>query len=492
VRLGDTALRFTGFPETLDAPVGRSFDYQYYNNLATPRPGWQTSTGQLRVNRVVGGNAASRTYSKQTNEGAGASLQSFFWKDRIVTLLGWRKDTVKSFLPALLPDATYPFPNLPGGTRNDFLATGSNYRFSQASATQSIVFKLTDEVRLLANRSENFAATIPRQDNLFRPIPPQSGKTNEAGIGVNLFRNKLDVKLTYFKSSQLLTSSSSGVAGLRIKPMEDTIYNALLNAGRISEWSTVGVNGSRSTAQYDTPNNANATEDNVSKGYGLEVYFQPSRSWDFVFSADKIENVATNINKELFEFFAIRAPFYKKFFDEGLRNDGSNSRAPNPGSPLVQAQMVTLAGQFANEILREGTSNRGLSPLKASFVGRYKFTQGRLNGLSLGTNLRWEDKKLTGYGQKNIVYNFGGLENYAAPGPDTKAEYYTGQVLAGGMTINYSQRLYRDRVRWKIQLNADNIFSETGLRKIANNADGSAIWGVAPPRSYSLTNTFEF
>ncbi len=490
VQLGDTALRFTGFPDTLAAPLGQSFDYLYFNNLATPAS-WQLSPDKLTVGRSIINNAAARTYSVQTNTGIGTSLQSFFWDSRIVTLFGWRKDTVDSFLGVLRPNSEFPFPDLPGDERGDFQPTGTNVKFSRASTTQSIVFKVNDSVRLLANRSENFAATAPRLDNLYRSIPPQSGKTEEAGVAFTLLDNKLDVKLTYFKSSQLFASSSSGVASLRIHGMENAIYNALELAGRLSEWSTIGVNGSTVTTQYATPNNANATETSVSEGYGLEVAYQPSRNWDFVFSVDKIDNISTGINKELFEFFALRAPFYKKYFDEGLRRDGSNNTAPTT-SPLVQAQMVTLAGQFTNELLREGTTNRGLAPLKINFVGRYKFYGGPLNGLSIGTALRWEDKKLTGYGQKDGVFNIGGLENYTTKVPDVTVEYWTGSVISGGMFASYSRRIYNGRLNWKIQLNADNIFSETGLRPIGNNSDGSSVWGIFPHRTYSLSNTFEF
>ncbi|MEY2879962.1 MAG: hypothetical protein RLZZ15_2342, partial [Verrucomicrobiota bacterium] len=162
VKVGDTALRFTGFPDNVAAQAGRSYDYLYYNNLATPAV-WQRSPQQIRVGQGLIANAAVRTWSVLRNEGLGTSLQSFYWKNRIVTLLGWRRDKVDSFLAALQPDAGSPFPALPGSSRRDFQSTGTTFKNEADTTTQSIVFKVTDHLRLLANRSENFAATSPRQ-----------------------------------------------------------------------------------------------------------------------------------------------------------------------------------------------------------------------------------------------------------------------------------------------------------------------------------------
>jgi len=75
---------------------------------------------------------------------------------------------------------------------------------------------------------------------------------------------------------------------------------------------------------------------------------------------------------------------------------------------------------------------------------------------------------------------------------DLNTEYKTGQVLAGGMMLNYTRRILNNRVRWKVQLNAQDLFSEQGLRRVAVNGDGSPVWAVSPPRAYELSNSFDF
>ena len=488
VKVGDTALRFTAFPDTLTAQLDNSYDYRFYNNLATPAT-WQTAAQKMHIGKVI---QAGASWTVARNSSFGTSLQSFFWNGRIVTLAGWRRDTVKQFLGIVRPPASFPFPAYPGRDRSDFLPDGTNFKNQADTTTQSIVFKVTDKVRLFVNRSENFAATNPRLDSLYRSIAPASGKTNEAGVGVTLFNNKLDVKVTTFKSSQQGTTNNTGVASLRIAAFEDNLYNALNAAERLSEWNTISPSGGTTTERYATPNNAASTQDTVSKGAAIEVYFRPNRNWDFVASIDKLENVVTRVGHEIGDFLAARAPFYKEYFDEGLRVDGTNNKNPSSSTLLTTQFVNTIAANWVNEVLAEGTSNRGIAPYTGKLVGRYSFTEGRLKGLGIGTNLRWESGKVIGYGQKTTSFNFGGLENYAGPASDLTKEYKSGSIIAGGMVLNYSRKIMSDRVRWKIQFNAQNLFSKTGLRAVAANSDGSPIWAVAPPRAYELSNSLDF
>lgn len=48
------------------------------------------------------------------------------------------------------------------------------------------------------------------------------------------------------------------------------------------------------------------------------------------------------------------------------------------------------------------------------------------------------------------------------------------------------------KVNGRVQLNAQNLFGELGLRAFAANPDGARIWALAPARSYELSHSFEF
>ena len=487
VQLGDTSLRFTEFPTNTAAQWDRSYDYLYFNDATRV---WEMSPEQISTARhlVAGG----RVYSIQKNDGVGVSLQSFFWNDRLVTLLGWRTDTVDSWQGIPVAFEEVPFPNVSGVDRSEYEEQGNEYENTVETATQSIVFKVTKNLRVFANRSENFAATAPRQDNLYRNIAPAAGETTDFGIGLSLFDDKMTVRATVFESSQNNKTASTGVAGIRVVAFEDAIYNALESAGRLDEWSTISTEGGTTTERYERPNNAATTEDTVSKGWTIEVSYRPNRNWDLIASFDRLENVTTRVGRELGEFLDLRAPFYKKYFDEGLRTDGTTD--PAGTATLIEQRFVdTIAGNYVNEILGEGTSNRGIAEYTAKMVVRYKFLDGALKGLNIGANLRWESGKILGYAEIPATFNFGGLDNYPGRVSDTANEHVGESIVAGGLFFSYTRKIFDGRVRWRVQLNANNIFnSERDLRVIAANADGSPVYAVAQPRSFVLTNNFEF
>lgn len=482
VQVGDTALRFTGFPDTLAAQQNRSYDYQYYDPATLT---WKISPTKISSSRHLVGNG--RTYTINKNNGTGLSLQSFFWDKKIVTLLGWRRDKVDNVQRSLINTATVaPFPTLLGQSRADYLATGSRFSFEDDTTTQSIVYKPLRWLRVFANASENFAASSQRQDNLYRPVPPQSGDTQDIGLGLTLLNDKLDVRVTHFQSAQ--KNAGTGVFGQvpnnRITAFEGRLYTAISNLGRLSEWQTIGDLGQVTTSQYVTPNGNAATESRESTGTSLEVSYAPTRNWDLVFSVDQIENKITAIGSELADFFAARADFYRKWFNQGIVTNGTNTAA--------QDFAANVGAEYSAGAAFVGTSNRGVSEYTSTMVGRYKFLNGRLKGLTIGANLRWESGKIMGYRLKPATLNFGGLENYPGQVYDIDAPFEGDPTLTGGMQVSYRRKIYSDRILWKVQLNAQNLFSETGLRVIGANSDGSAVYGIAPPRVFELSNSFEF
>lgn len=487
VQLGDTGLRFTGFPDTLSAQWDRSYDFRFWNNTVTPA-GWQQASQRIHAGRQLYSNSGRNDV--QINEGYGVSLQSYFLKKRLITLFGWRTDSVDSSQGNRLPPTLATFPAVPGASPADF-PTRTEYSNRASTATQSAIFKVSNNVRVFANQSENFAATAPRNDNLYRTLPPPTGKTTDIGAGFTLLDGKLDVRYTHFKSAQQNADSNNSVALLRVVAFEDNIYNSLLAAGRLSEWYTVAPGGGTSTLQYAVPANAAGTEDRISKGDSLEIFFRPNRNWDFVAGADRLDNVVTNVGAQVGEFLAIRAPFYKKYFDEGLRVNGTSD--PISTSTLLRDQFITaIAGNYVNELVSKGTSNRGIAEYSAKLVGRYRFSDGPLRGMSVGANLRWESGKIIGYAHQNAVFNFGGLSNYPGRVFDPAKPYKGPSIVAGGLMISYQRKIWSDRINWRVQLNSQNLFSKTGLVVFGANPDGSPIWARNPDRVYELSNSFEF
>jgi hypothetical protein len=106
--------------------------------------------------------------------------------------------------------------------------------------------------------------------------------------------------------------------------------------------------------------------------------------------------------------------------------------------------------------------------------------------------VRWENGKIFGYPQVPTIYRVGGLDNVAGTVSDVSNPYVSGNIFSGGAFVRYGRRILSDRVNWRAQLNAQNLLSEHGLRKISAQPDGSPVYGIARPLTFQLTNTFDF
>lgn len=489
VQMGDTSLRFTEFPTNTAAHANRSFDYRYFQDTGNTGT-WQQSPTQINVSRLT--STAGRLYNEQLNEGIGVSLQSFFWDRRIVTLIGAREDSIEVF-EAELKEHDVNLVVL-GGSRSDYLPFGDpTFSDSQRTATASVVVHATNALRFFVNSSENFAVTAPRRDNLYRTLPPQQGETQEFGVGLSLFQQRLSIKLTHFESTQLNASGNSRGSNIEIGGFENALRGALENADRLDEWFTITEGGQTTTEPYDRPGNIAALQDTVSKGQSLEISFNPTRRWNLVASIDKIDNKVTNVGRQLNDFLAIRGPYYQQFINEGLRVDGTSGPDGTPASALIIDRLRSpFLVQYTSELEVEGTSNRGVAEYTAAMVVRYRFDEGFLRGLNVGANLRWESDKIVSFPLVPTTYSFEGLTDMPGFASDVNNPISVSSIMTGGMFASYTRRIFDDRVNWRVQLNYQNAFSETGLRVTKANPDGSPVYSLAPDRKVQLSTSFDF
>jgi outer membrane receptor protein involved in Fe transport len=487
VRPGDTGLRFTGMPSSLGfdfAKLGAA-KLNYYEPPVGNPPNtpilWKTYSGGMEMGNVVGANS---TYESIEADGMGFSLQSFFWKRRLVTLVGIRRDNFDQFEHTAIDSATYAARN--GITtdiaakywqnalqnRDDYILSSepvTSYR-NVETKTGSVVFHVNDAIRVFANKSENFALSTPRRDNLYRPIAPQTGKTEEYGVGFTLLKDKLYLNVSAYHSQQLNADSATGRAAIgSIRNVENRLFAAMLGAGyltgnpslddpltpQIESYNVKGftflerqldgsviekpayfdANGT-AVGQYETPENVSATESTDSKGFEVETTFNPTRSLRIQFSVSRLKNTVTDIGPEVRDYLAFRAPLYMQAAWLSLREDntwGAAARARTAlatGGPLISKRFNDLvASNYLTGIDRIGRSNPGISEYSARMTANYTFREGWLKGFAVGTNLRWESGKAIGYYLKQTsftLYDFlnaedkariGDLSNLSDPDP---------------------------------------------------------------------------
>ncbi len=526
VQPGDTSLRFTGFPDDVTSFIGRDYDFLYYVENANGTPGsWQLSPEKISATRNPFNNSLERSTVEAS--GYGASLQSFFWNRTIVTTLGWRKDDVDVF-DWVNPNHDVNDP-VDGTDRSYYTKPNSpTSAISEPTVTKGIVWHITPEIRVFAQESENFDLTSNRVDNLFRPIAPQNGTTEEYGIGFTLLENKLYAKLGFYSTKQNLANAGTSIARNRIPAFEGRVFNALENAGRLDEWFAVtgygpdgpttiqgsyipelGPDGTQNVdddgnpvfigdpnTEYEASNSVSSTEDFFSEGYEFELTYNPNQNLRMHFNFGKVENEATNKQRPALDYIDYRSPFWGRFFAEGMKEDGTNNATPieeQTNSQLLSEDFLdTMGNELLALIASNGIPNQGLSKYNAKITLGYNVTEGRLKGMTFGTNLRWEDGKALGYRLKDSTTSLGGLDNISTRVADLDDAFVGDSIIVGGVMAGYRRKIFDGKVDWRIQLNVKNLWNEGDLRVIALNPDRSPVYGISNPTTYQLSNSFRF
>lgn len=265
-----------------------------------------------------------------------------------------------------------------------------------------------------------------------------------------------------------------------------------------------------------------ATRNADAKGVEAEINYNPTPNWTMKFTFGKQDTKYSNLLKEFGPWAEERMAVWKaaKASDYLLPQFASQAiyvTTPTNGrtvdltnfwssygynSALFPEQANAFANPEANwngvvvpqltlDRDLQGQSAQGQRKYRWSFLTSYKFTEGRLKGLGVGGNLRWEDKAVIGYyGKASGVNRYAGVPvmDYAdvtKPIFDS-ANYYT------DIWISYVLPRWRN-VQTKVQLNVSNVFESGGLRPVAANYDGSYYsFRIMDPRQYTLTTTFEF
>ncbi|MBK1879376.1 TonB-dependent receptor plug domain-containing protein [Pelagicoccus mobilis] len=539
VQPGDTSLNINAMPSNIETEE----EDLYYNYLTSTPNVISTSPTpvQLRRNSIGRGN-----WREQINKGMSGSIQSFFFNGRVVTLLGAREDSVYPYLRTRQSDAAFNQavgridPNDPSGERelfaNDIERSYYNARPDAvnpledvSSVSKSVIIHIIpDKLRIFANESENFQVSNPRSDNFGFVIPPQGGETEEFGIGANLLEGKMDLRLSFYETSQVYANGPNWLPSQAIPGIENRIYNALEDADRLGEWWTYDVNAQRTTAQYIRPDNVNDTQDSTSEGFEFTGTYNPSKNLRFLFSVSRLENQVNNVSPRVEAWLSDRMAFYGPFFEEGLNNDGTNNpdifERDSDGNLTNELADGTIArwfvdsvvGRYASDLAREGRPNLGVSEYTGKLVADYSFHDGRFKGFSVGVNFIYEDGKVIGSNPKEVpvtelIPEFEDIPGFNDPNNvvvanvgDPDNPLFGDSVVTGGLKLGYKTKIMNDTVDWRIQLNASRLidtsneggFRVTGLNPETADSDGNVLdnkrYRLSVPTTWRLSSTFSW
>ncbi|MBC7365839.1 MAG: hypothetical protein H7343_03345 [Undibacterium sp.] len=500
-------------------------------------------TENLFVRRFLNGGSTSR----QLIDSQSVSIKSDFFKDTLVSVVGWRWDSLQTFSSegnVRLPDGALDL----SGTR---LRSAPDLDESAHKFTWSLVGRLPRrlvsnlplglEIGGYYNASGNFNPQNIRTNLKGAIIPAPAGTTGEYGLLLEMLERRVSLRLNWFHTVQTDSSNNAQGATAATYGFPNFLINRYLAAQTQGiEFATIpGVTtaGYTSYAQIYSalfkllPEPANTiknlrfnpagttllsdgiagltdTSDLDARGFEAELVGNVTRRWRVSFNVAKQETVlngSARLTKEVAD--AVYANLVKL-----------NLLGVDQAPALPERQ--TTAQRFASDITtplsatvaRDGALSPEQRKWRANLVTSYDlkgFENFILNKMTVGTAVRWQDKIaignpfLTGERLKQKIVATNPLYPSTAQirdtdpvmqsqFPDLAHPYYGPAELAGDFWVGYRRKIFKT-VDWRLQLNVRNAWGNGEDIPVTANPDGTiAVIRIPNETRWTLASTFSF
>ncbi len=464
--------------------------------------------------------------------------QGHMFDGTVVPTIGYRKDEARAYAKAVPTTSrgivsTNPADyELPADASNTVEGTTKSYSVvlhSPNFVKRHLPWGM--DISLMFNKSSNFEPVANRYDMLGVALPKPTGKTKDYGISIGLLDERVRLRVnryeastensTYVPQNHWYIMQIENLAWIRAKRLEAGLsgdpryagneYNygqtiggnfvqtpeerqlqqrhveAVLGAFNPQIWSTWGLQANDArwqdnmTAPVDPPSGTVATSDTVSKGTEYELYIRPTRNWDIFINAARTKASRDNTGGSQ----------WNNWID--ARNEVWNGLAggmwtgPTGENTYSDAWNNSFYNNYQLVRQRDGSSMPEIRRWRFNLTNNYRFTEGALKGVNIGGAYRWEDR--VGIGYRSVVADINGspLETI-----DLNQPFWGPSTSTVDLWVGY-QRALTKRVRWKIQLNVQNVFGEDELVPINTQPDGSpAAFRIRYGADWFVTNTFSF
>lgn len=463
---------------------------------------------------AYGGGRADRTEIKTW----GGTLQSFFLDDRLVTTVGYRNDFQRNrnTTTTNVIDPTTGF-----GTDSNLNTFGPWTEREGATSTYQAVVRPFKGWSTLTARSqeggfagnlagllESFQLQYSHADS-FRPAAPSvnlfggelgnpHGVGDDYGFSVRTPDEKFVLRMNWYKTKQFsaqLVGSLEGIVrvarDLEIGPpflsLQGFARNVITARPQYANASEAEILAAMEDfvqlprGYYNQLQGRRVTDanDQLSKGMEIELNYNPSRNLTFRLTATQTKAMDLTAIDETARFVAERVAVWST-----ITNDAGQrwwDVSPQPAN-LYRSQIVPNLLRMTTNLGRPRPQNKEWS---WNALANYRFTQGRLNGLSIGSTVRWADKSILGY--YGITDTDGVVRelNYDRP-------VYDPARASFDFMVAYNMRLFKDKVRARIQLNCKDAFLSRGLRMTSWQPEGyPATFRIIDGRQWVLSTTFD-
>ena len=466
-----------------------AFDTYYMSDVRVPLPSFTVGANTYST-RVVGNNQNGNSNDLKLTDTLMIADQAYFWKDRIITTLGYRTDKVKfkNGVTARLA-ATDPVVVNGSGLVNEWAAVPGQFthsEFKPKTFTAGIVVHASRRLSLSYNRSDNvgapsFTARIlpPAAPPVNIAPPATEGQSRDYGLMFDVLGDdRFFVRLTRF-DTVFLNSTPVQPGNNPFQPAQGLGLglDALVAAGRIS-------------TDQAAPFRVNPTAfsiDVVSKGYEAELIANPNRNLSLRATFSYSERDRENFAKEVTPFVDKLYAFLGTVNSTGVLSSFGNQSPADPtrtAKDMIMAEINTWDDVTGTNQLQPFASR----PYKFNLNGRYRFTEGRLKGLSAGGGMRWQSKN---YMQKDLSATLGGQ-----PNPNYGRKYYGQPQEIWDFFAAYRTKLTLLRSKnVSFQVNVRNVFDQSRVLP-AKYAGTDFVFlrrvYLNDPRSFRFSTEIEF
>lgn len=374
-------------------------------------------------------------------------LQSHFLKNRLVTVVGYRKDWQDAWYSPIGVRG----PGTNGYTNGAYIVIPYGQDVNSVTAnnlTFSGLYRVLPWLGIAYNRANNSALPSPRAalPTASGRAPMPRGRSEDIGLKVDL-GHRLSLNVTYFKTSAERDYQAYQAGDARPDQYFNQIWSALDAAG------VPGPNGGAALDQQILANGY--TFDTAASGYEVELIANPTRDWRVFMNFSDYNVKRTNIGRENQQYFADNRAYWTQGDNGRVLLDGSGGRAPvaDNGDNVIEtvAEAVGAIDQEiqSDYIIPDGLRPRGSIPRKINLRTSYDFPAGPLHGWTIGGGARYES---------------GQVVNSYVSGTSKTTVYGDSRTLFD-LELRYQAdiRIAARKVRWSAQLNVNNVFDETAV-----------------------------
>ena len=445
----------------------------------------------------------------------GGTWQGFFLNDRLIPTYGIRKDANRTrdanseINPTAATDGNYimPDPKLYGAS--DWVQNHGQ------TTSKGIVVKPLSWVHLLYNQSNSFTPGSLAYDIYGHPLNDPKGQTKDYGFQFILLDGRLSIRAQQYETQDSGRGDSTVNTyiqrTLRMDggPSAATQFPQTVSDPNLTAWygselalknptwtvdqviaqtiKDTGADPVFIASHYGKTHGDNSLQ--ASRGKEIEISFNPTSYWTvkstvtqtLAFNGKLAQGVQEYINSRMQTWTSIKGPNSGQLWWTNTQNSATTPQTFYTTNVLAPLSLIVATQGKQKTQTREYRFNL-LSNFRLSGITENRW----LKNASVGGAVRWEGKASVGY--------YG-----AAPDPDgvvrlydanrpiwDKARYYV------DLNAGYNLRMFKDKIRARLQLNVRNIFENGRLQPVAYNPDGTPFaFRMIDPRQFILSANFD-